>query len=110
MASKHNDDEQHIWESSADGSSFTVRPDQGEPLSRGTRITLHLSDDQTEYCDETRIKEVVMKYSQFVGYPIRLIVEKEREKEVFEDEEAETEIGDKTVNSDFMCLFKARLL
>lgn len=88
VMSKHNDDEAYIWESSA-GGSFTIRPLTGEQLSRGTRITLHMKEDQAEYLEEKRLKEVVKKHSQFIGYPISLMVQKQRDKEVSDDEEEE---------------------
>jgi molecular chaperone HtpG len=92
VVSKHNDDEQYVWESSA-GGSFTIAPDHGEPIGRGTKIILHMKEDQTEFNDEKKIKEIVKKHSQFIGYPIKLMCEKERDKEI-EDEEAEEEKKD----------------
>jgi molecular chaperone HtpG len=88
VTSKNNDDEQYVWESSA-GGSFTIRQDVGEPIGRGTKIVLHMKEDQAEFNDEKKVKEIVKKHSQFIGYPIKLLVEKERDREISDDEEEE---------------------
>jgi molecular chaperone HtpG len=85
VTSKHNDDEQYIWESSA-GGSFTIRPGDDPELKRGSKIVLYMKEDQADFIEEKKVKEVVKKHSQFIGYPIKMLCQKEREKEVSDDE------------------------
>merc|ERR1711871_35774 len=98
VRSKHNDDEQHCWESAAD-SSFSVWKDDGEDLGRGTEITLYLKEDAGEFLDQDRLEELVLRYSEFITFPIYLYksstetveVEDEEEEDLDDDEEEDDE-------------------
>merc|ERR1712057_16874 len=89
VVSKHNDDEQYVWESAA-GGSFTVQKDtemvHGE-VKRGTKIICYLKEDQSEFLEERRVKDLIKKHSEFIGFPIELYCEKSKEKEVTDSED-----------------------
>ena len=92
VISKHNDDKQHKWESSA-GGSFTISESDID-LKRGTRMILHLKDDQKELLDESKLKSLIKTHSQFVNYPISLLIEKTREVEIEEDTQEDSKKED----------------
>ena len=77
----YGSDEAYIWESQgADG--YTINP--AEKDEAGTKIVLHLKDDTddekySDYLQEYRIRELVRKYSDYVHYPIKMMVTKTRE-------------------------------
>lgn len=82
VVTKHADDKQWIWESSASGKYGISEDTEGEALGRGTEIRIHIKEDAMEYLEESKIKDLVKTYSEFIDFPIYLWTEKEIEKEV----------------------------
>merc|ERR1712029_703643 len=93
VTSKNNADDCHSWISEA-GGSFTVTKTADSGIGRGTRLTLHMKEDMSEYLEESRLKDLVKKHSEFVGFPIKLYVEKTQEKEVTDDDDDDDDEGD----------------
>merc|ERR1711906_104341 len=83
----------YTWISEA-GGSFTVVECVDSGLKRGTRIILHLKEDMSEYLEEKRVKELVKKHSEFIGFPVMLYTEKTTEKEVTDDDDDDEEEDD----------------
>ncbi|KAJ8772784.1 hypothetical protein K2173_027961 [Erythroxylum novogranatense] len=87
VISKHNDDKQYVWESKADG-AFAISEDTwNEPLGRGTEIRLHLRDEAGEYLEQSKLKDLVKKYSEFINFPIHLWASKEIDAEARADDD-----------------------
>jgi molecular chaperone HtpG len=102
VVSKNNDDEQYLWESAA-GGSFTVTKDEDKvygEVKRGTKIVCHLKDDMTEFLEERRLKDLVKKHSEFIGFPIELYKETTEEKDVTDSEDEEEEEEKKEEDGD----------
>lgn len=85
VTSKHNDDDQYIWES--DASSFSIVSDpRGPTLGRGCQISLKLKDEARDYADIHTLKNLVRKYSQFINFPIYIWSSKTVKEEIPIDE------------------------
>jgi len=93
VISKSNDDEQYKWESNA-GGTFSINADSSDNLSRGTKIILQLKEDQQEFLEERKLKDLIKKHSEFIGFPIELMVEKTTDKEVTDSDEDEKKEDD----------------
>merc|ERR1719458_1647010 len=77
VRTKHNDDQQWVWESTA-GGTFTVAEDTTNDLKRGTEIILHMREDATDFVDErkrirrrTLIRRRTMRTNPRTGMPRR---------------------------------------
>jgi len=81
LFTKHNDECEYVWESTAD-KSYTITENTDPVLKRGTRIVLYVKEDQKEYLDINNLKTIIKKYTQFINYPIELEEHREIEEEV----------------------------
>ncbi|OXB72474.1 UNVERIFIED_CONTAM: hypothetical protein H355_005769 [Colinus virginianus] len=91
VVTKHPEDEQYIWESSADAKFQVAKDPRGNTLGRGTCVTMHMKEDATEYLNDWKLKDLATKFSQFVSYPIYVRVTKTVDEEVPVEETTEEE-------------------
>lgn len=92
VTSKHNEDDQYVWES--DSLEFSIAKDpRGNTLPRGTTVSLYLKEEAGDYLQHQSVKELIQKYSQFINFPIYLWGSKQVEEEVPVEEEADEEVS-----------------
>merc|ERR1712151_95681 len=75
VTSKHNSDHQYVWSSNA-GGTFTLYEESVCSITRGTIVSLSLKEDQREFLEERRLKDLVKRHSEFVMFPIHMLTEK----------------------------------
>lgn len=66
------------WESAGEG-EFTIENIERE--ERGTRVTLHLKEDESEFAESFRIESLIRKYSDHIGFPVSLTATAEEDAE-----------------------------
>ena len=88
VSKKYGEEQAYMWQSSgADG--YTITPCERE--SAGTDVILKIKKDTEEekysdYLKEYELRNLIRKYSDYIRYPIRMDVEKRREKPKAEDQ------------------------
>jgi heat shock protein beta len=91
VISKNNDDDQYIWESTADSSFSVAKDPRGNTLGRGTEITMFLKEDALDFMKQEKLEELVQRYSEFITFPIKLYKKTTETVEVEEEEEEDDE-------------------
>merc|ERR1712176_1572269 len=94
VTSKHNDDKQHIWESTADATFSVAADPRGNTLGRGTEIKLFLKEDAAEYTNQQTLEDLVKRYSEFITFPIYLYKSTTESYEVPVEDEDDGDDGD----------------
>ena len=95
----YKEEDSYIWESTGvDG--YTIS--KGKKETTGTKITLYLKKDTEDYnysdfLTEYKIRSIIKKYSDYISYPIKMMVENTRKKE--DSDEYETYTEEATLNS-----------
>lgn len=99
VVTKNNDDDQYVWESTAESSFSIAKDPRGNTLGRGTEITMFLKEDAMEFINQSRLEEVIKRHSEFITFPIYLHKKSEEVVEV-EDGQDDEEKAEKKTSED----------
>lgn len=97
VTSKNHEDDQYIWESTADSSFSVAKDPRGNTLGRGTEITMFLKDDAVEFLRQERLEDLVTRYSEFITFPINLY---KKTQEVVEEDDEDEDDGEEEGDED----------
>ncbi|EPZ36467.1 heat shock protein Hsp90 [Rozella allomycis CSF55] len=87
VVSKNNEDEQYVWQSREE-EGFSISKDvRGNTLERGTMILLHMKEDAKEFLEDSKLRELIKKHSEFINFPIYLYSTKTIQVDAEESEE-----------------------
>ncbi len=78
-----------LWESAGEG-EYSV--EDIEKKERGTEITLHLREEEKEFLNEWRLREIISKYSDHIGLPVEILAKE------YDDEGKETGVKWEKIN------------
>lgn len=78
-----------LWESAGEGEYSVADIEKKE---RGTEITLHLREDEKEFLNEWRLREIIGKYSDHIGLPVEILTKE------YDDEGKETGVKWEKIN------------
>ena len=78
-----------LWESAGEGEYSVADIEKKE---RGTEITLHLREDEKEFLNEWRLREIIGKYSDHIGLPVEILAKE------YDDEGKETGVKWEKIN------------
>jgi len=100
VVSKNNNDDQHVWESTADSNFVVAKDPRGNTLGRGTEITMFLKEDAIEFTQIQKLEELIKRYSEFITFPIYLYKEVDKTTEEDEDDEGDDEDSSEDTTTD----------
>jgi molecular chaperone HtpG len=101
LTKSYKDDETAVrW--TCDGSPEFTLEETTDKTDRGTEIILHIAEDSTEFLEESRIRELLLKYNKFMPVPIKFGTRTETlplPEDAAEDAKPETREVDNIINN-----------